>query len=112
MTTFLNIIVETQDDCGNLDSIGMGSVNRFEGVAKYQCEKGYRIEEGNETRFCEDGTWNGVAPVCVGLYNYKKYASCDLFVRILMTIIYRSHVRCPRGPSEWIHSNQKLHRLL
>lgn len=45
----------------------MGSVNKFEGVAKYQCEEGYRLEAGNATRFCEDGTWNGAPPVCIGL---------------------------------------------
>ena len=66
-TIFISILVESQEGCGELDSIGMGSVSKFEGVAKYQCEEGYRIEAGNNTRFCEEGTWNGTAPVCLGL---------------------------------------------
>ena len=66
-TILICILVESQEGCGELDSIGMGSVRKFEGVAKYQCEEGYRIEAGNDTRFCEDGTWNGTAPVCLGL---------------------------------------------
>ena len=66
-TTSSIILSESQDDCGELDSIAMGAVQIFEGVAKYQCEEGYRIAEGNVTRFCEDETWNGVAPVCLGL---------------------------------------------
>ena len=66
-TILISILVESQEGCGELDSIGMGSVRKFEGVAKYQCEEGYRIEAGNDTRFCEDGTWNGTAPVCLGL---------------------------------------------
>ena len=66
-TIFISILVESQEGCRELDSIGMGYVSKFEGVAKYQCEEGYRIEAGNNTRFCEDVTSNGTAPVCVGL---------------------------------------------
>ena len=43
MTTFQHIIVDNDTNCGTPDGIFMGTVNTFEGVAKYSCEEGYKL---------------------------------------------------------------------
>ena len=53
--------------CPDPDSPAGGSVRTFEGAAQYQCDEGRRLTQGNSTRLCIRGAWDGRQPLCQGI---------------------------------------------
>ena len=62
-------------DCGSLASPANGQVSltttTFGSTATYECDAGYVLVGGEETRTCqENGQWSGTAPSCICKFIY------------------------------------------
>ena len=40
--------------------------NKFEGVATYKCNEGFKLMGNGQQTCIDDGKWSGTPPVCAG----------------------------------------------
>lgn len=69
--------------CEPLENLANGFVetegNEYGSTARYQCERGFRLQGEAERKCGPDGLWTGYAPTCQG----KLYTLCRWFRYII-----------------------------
>ena len=77
-----SVVAEDDLQCGTPDSPAGGSVASLEGVARYECEPGLEVVEGQTTSFCHRGQWRGTPPLCSQPQCERPVSPPDGFIKI------------------------------
>jgi hypothetical protein len=76
-------------------SVSLSNEDRFDSIATYKCDTGFKLTGGNERSCLNSASWSGKSPECEGKgHNGRSFCIDSLLLCRLCIVVHVAAQRC------------------